>query len=135
MEQVLEKMEKQNRQQLLFTKILCTLCALMLLCTVVLTVSLTGAAKQILTIAEPLQDLAAQTGTVMENLQTVAQDLVDADLGSMVENVNTLTTDSQLVVAAAMDKLSTIDIEALNKAITDLATIVEPLAKVSRFFG
>ena len=33
MEQILEKLEKQNRKQLLFTKILCVLCVLMLLCT------------------------------------------------------------------------------------------------------
>ena len=135
MEQVLAKIEKQNRRQLLFTKILCMLCALMLICTLVLTLSITGAVQEILTIAQPLQQMADQAGTVMANLDTVAQDLADADLGSMVENVNTLAADSQTVITEAMKKLDTIDIDTLNQAIADLADVVEPLAKVSKFFG
>lgn len=135
MEQVLEKIEKQSRRQLLFTKILCMLCALMLICTLVLTLSITGAVQEILTIAQPLQQMADQAGTVMANLDTVAQDLADANLGSMVENVNTLAADSQTVITEAMKKLDTIDIDTLNQAIADLADVVEPLAKVSKFFG
>lgn len=135
MEQVLAKIEKQNRRQLLFTKILCMLCALMLICTLVLTLSITGAVQEILTIAQPLQQMADQAGTVMANLDTVAQDLADADLGSMVENVNTLAADSQTVITEAMKQLDTIDIDTLNQAIADLADVVEPLAKVSKFFG
>ena len=135
MEQVLAKIEKQNRRQLLFTKILCMLCALMLICTLVLTLSITGAVQEILTITQPLQQMADQAGTVMANLDTVAQDLADADLGSMVENVNTLAADSQTVITEAMKQLDTIDIDTLNQAIADLADVVEPLAKVSKFFG
>lgn len=135
MEQVLAKIEKQNRRQLLFTKILCMLCGLMLICTLVLTLSITGAVQEILTIAQPLQQMADQAGTVMANLDTVAQDLADADLGSMVENVNTLAADSQTVITEAIEKLDTIDIDTLNQAIADLADVVEPLAKVSKFFG
>lgn len=135
MEQVLAKIEKQSRRQLLFTKILCMLCALMLICTLVLTLSITGAVQEILTITQPLQQMADQAGTVMANLDTVAQDLADADLGSMVENVNTLAADSQTVITEAMKKLDTIDIDTLNQAIADLADVVEPLAKVSKFFG
>ena len=135
MEQILEKIEKQSRRQLLFTKILCMLCALMLICTLVLTLSITGAVQEILTIAQPLQQMADQAGTVMANLDTVAQDLADANLGSMVENVNTLAADSQTVITEAMKKLDTIDIDTLNQAIADLADVVEPLAKVSKFFG
>jgi len=135
MEQILEKIEKQSRRQLLFTKILCLLCVIMLICTLVLTLSITGAVKEILTIAQPLQRMADQAGTVMANLDTVAQDLADADLGSMVESVNTLAADSQSVITEAMEKLDTIDIDTLNQAIQDLADVVEPLAKVSKFFG
>lgn len=135
MEQVLERMEKQSRRQLLFIKVLCVLCAFLLVCTVVLTLSITGAVKQVLTIAQPLQQMADQAGTVLANLDNVAQELADADLGSMVDSVNTLATDSQSAVTEAMQKLETIDIDTLNQAIADLADVVEPLAKVSKFFG
>ena len=135
MEQMIEKLEKQSRQQLLFTKILCGLCALLLVCTLVLTIAITGAVKEITVIAAPLQEIAQQAGTVMTNLETVTQDLASADLGSMVEGVNTLAVNSQSAIAEAMKKLDLIDIDTLNKAIEDLADVVEPLAKVSKFFG
>ena len=76
-----------------------------------------------------------QAETIMDNMETVTQALADADLGSMVENVNALAADSQSVVSEAMEKLDTIDIDTLNKAITDLADVVEPLAKVAHIFG
>lgn len=135
MEQMLERMEKQSRRQLLFTKILCVLCAAVLVCSLVMVISITGAVNELLILAEPLQELAGQAGTVMDNLDSVTQALADADLGGMVENVNALTEDSQSVVSEAMEKLDTIDINTLNKAIADLADVVEPLAKVSKFFG
>ena len=135
MEQIMEKLEKQSRQQLLFTKILCGLCALLLVCTLVLTIAITGAVKEIAVVAAPLQEIAQQAGTVMTNLETVTQDLASADLSSMVEGVNTLAVNSQSAIAEAMKKLDLIDIDTLNKAIEDLADVVEPLAKVSKFFG
>ena len=142
-------MEKYARQQLLFTKLLCGLLAVVLICMAVLTAAVSGAAKQITQVIAPLEDVVVQVEAVadqvnnmtgqaeiiMDNMETVTQTLADADLGGMVENVNTLTTESQSVVAEAMEKLDTIDINTLNKAIQDLADVVEPLAKVSNFFG
>lgn len=139
---IIEKIEKHSRIQLWFTGALCILCIVSLICMLVLTASITGAANEILTLVEPLQevtaqvqDMAQEADTVMGNLNTVTQALADADLGSMVDNVNALTADSQTVVTAALEKLDTIDIDTLNKAIEDLADVVEPLAKVSNFFG
>ena len=139
---LLEKIRKQSRVQLWLTVVLCVFCAVALICMLVLTMSITGAANELLALAAPLQDvmtqvqdMALEADTVMGNLNTVTQALADADLGSMVENVNTLTSDSQTAVTEAIEKLDTIDIETLNKAIQDLADVVEPLAKVSNFFG
>ena len=139
---LLEKIEKHSRIQLWLTGALCTFCGGALICILVLSASITGAANEILTLVEPLQEVAAQVqdmaqeaDTVMSNLNTVTQALADADLGSMVDNVNSLTADSQTAVTGAMEKLDTIDIDTLNKAIEDLADVVEPLAKVSNFFG
>ena len=142
-------MEKYARQQLLFTKILCGIFALVLVCILVLTVAISGAAKQLVAVIAPLEDavgqvedvaaqvnnMTGQAEIIMDNMEAVTQTLADADLGGMVENVNTLTTESQSVVTEAMKKLDTIDIITLNKAIQDLADVVEPLAKVSNFFG
>lgn len=125
---ILESIAKNTRQQLLFTKILCGLCAGILICLLVMTVFFAGAANQI-------TELAEDAKFVMDNLDTVTWELANADLGSMVENMGTLASDSQAIVEAAIAKLDAINFEALNRAIEDLADIVEPLAKVSNFFG
>ena len=124
----LEKLEKNSRQQLLFLKILCGLCAGILICVLVLTLSVAGAVGQI-------TELADQAKFVMDNLDTVTWELANADIGSMVENMGTLAADSQAIVESAMKKLDAINLEALNQAIEDLADIVEPLANLSNFFG
>ena len=141
-QELLSRLEKHTRQQLLFTKILCILCALAVVCSLVLMFAVTGAAAELLELAQPLQGLTAQlqglaqeAETVMTDLGIVAEALASANLGSIVENVNVLAAESQSAVADAMAKLDTIDIEALNKAIKDLAAVVEPLAKVSKIFG
>ena len=141
-QELLSRLEKHTRQQLMFTKILCILCALAVVCSLVLMFAVTGAAAELLELAQPLQsltvqlqDLAQEAETVMTDLGIVAEALASADLGSIVENVNVLAAESQSAVADAMAKLDTIDIEALNKAIKDLAAVVEPLAKVSKIFG
>ena len=148
-EELLVKLEKSSRQQALIMKILCALCAAVLVCSLVMTVAVTGVARQLMEVVMPLQNVASQvqevasqvydmTGqaeTIMDNMETVTQALADADLGTMVENVNTLAAESQSVVSDAMEKLDTIDIDTLNKAIKDLSDVVEPLAKVSKIFG
>lgn len=148
-EELLLKLEKNSRQQALLGKILCVLCAAVLVCSLVMTVAVTGAASQLMAVVTPLQNVAGQiedvagqvqamTGqaeTIMDNMEIVTQTLADADLGTMVENVNVLAAESQSVVSDAMEKLDTIDIDTLNKAIQDLSDVVEPLAKVSKLFG
>ena len=148
-EELLLKLEKNSRQQALLGKILCVLCAAVLICSLVMTVAVTGAASQLMAVVTPLQNVAGQiedvagqvqamTGqaeTIMDNMEVVTQSLADADLGTMVENVNMLAAESQTVVSDAMEKLDTIDIDTLNKAIQDLSDVVEPLAKVSKLFG
>ena len=140
--ELLEKLEKHTRQQLLFTKILCALCVLVVICTLVLMFSITGAATKLMELAAPLQELTTQVQelafeaeAVMEDLGVVAEALAAADLGGIVENVNILAAESQSAVADAMKKLDTIDIATLNKAIKDLADVVEPLAKVTKLWG
>ena len=124
----LEKLEKNSRQQLLFLKILCGLCAGILICVLVMTLSIAVVAGQV-------TELADQAKFVMDNLDTVTWELANADIGSMVENMGTLAADSQAIVESAMNKLDAINLEALNQAIEDLADIVEPLANLSNFFN
>lgn len=140
--ELLEKLERNSRQQLLFTQILCGLCAAVVICVLVLTVSVTGAVNELMLLADPLQELTAQVqilakdaGNVMVDLAAVAEELATADLSGIVENVNNLTLESQNAIGSAMTKLDSIDIATLNKAIKDLSSIVELLSKVTSIFG
>jgi len=65
-------------------------------------------------------------------------DSADTALSSATEaanNANKLLLDNEEAVGEAMAKFNSVDFEALNRAINDLATVVEPLARVSNLFG
>ncbi len=63
--------------------------------------------------------------TVLGNLEEVSQ-----ELPGMLDNMNGFMENSQEDMSAAIEKISGLDIETLNKAIGNLHTVVEPLAKL-----
>ena len=79
--------------------------------------------------------VAVQAETVLTNLETVTNELAAADLEALVADVDSLVTSSQAGVESALGKLNAIDMETLNKAIRDLAEVVEPLARMANIFG
>ena len=52
-----------------------------------------------------------------------------------VSNVDGLVTTGQQSLQATMEKLNSIDFDALNKAIKDLSAVTQSLANVTRIFG
>ena len=149
MQTILTTMEQHNRKQLLWTKLLCLLCALLVICSLVVMVTIASTAAQLTELAAPIQtlttsiqdlivpiqDLATQAQAVLTDLGTAANALTLVDFSAMASQVETLAADSQAAVTEAMIKLDAIDIDTLNKAIKDLAAIVDPLAKVGKLFG
>jgi len=87
------------------------------------------------TMMPQIRELTTHMETVLANLETVTAQLARADLESMVQNVDSLVITSQSGVEQAMSKLSAIDFETLNRAIEDLADVVEPLAKFFNIFN
>lgn len=77
-------------------------------------------------------ELMVEADVVMKNMETVTDELAQADLTGMLDNVNTLVVSSEAQLEEAMSKIDSMDIDSLNKAIRDLGTIVNPLA---RLFG
>lgn len=76
--------------------------------------------------------LLNQVETVLQNLEQISGELGRLDLEGMVANVDELVNSGQTSLEQTMEKLETIDFEALNQAIQDLAKVIEPLA---RLFG
>ncbi len=126
--ELLERLDESNRQQAKFAKLQCVFSVISACCVVALFLL-------VYTLMPQVQELTAQTETVLTNLETVTAQLAGMDLGSMVQNVDELVNTSQAGVEQAMEQLSSIDFVTLNKAIKDLADVVEPLARFFNVFG
>jgi uncharacterized protein YoxC len=137
---LMEKMEENSRKQLLFTKVLSGLTALVLVFALVLVGYLCSAAGyvqelagQLTGIVNQVTGIADQAVIVLDNLETVTNELAQVDLNSMIADVDELVGSSQSAVEDALGKINTIDIDTLNQAIKDLAAVVEPLARLTRW--
>ena len=141
--QTLEKLlHEQNR----YAKWQCILIATAALCCVGIFVLVLTLMPQIRAVTAQmntvLTDLEAVTGqlegeldTILSNLSTVTDEMARADLEGMVADVDSFVTTGQKAVEQATEKLNIIDFETLNRAIEDLADVVEPLAKFFNVFN
>lgn len=106
---------KLLKKQLTATRIVAAVCAVtmaaVIVCAVMIVPSLTRTVSQ---------------------LDAVTSQLAEADFEGMVGDVTNLIGDSQSAVTQAAEKIDSIDIEQLNKAIDDFSNVVGPLA---RLFG
>ena len=130
--ELLEKIEKTNRRQLLFTQIFCGIALVAVLFCIFALVKVNQLLPQI-------QGITAQMQGVLGNMEQAAGQLAELDIRGIVENVETLVGNVDMLAVSAQDslkqtmtKLNTIDFETLNKAIEDLSAVIQPLAD---FFG
>lgn len=127
--QIMEKLEKSNAGQEKYAKKqyrmsqITALASVLVLCTVLYTSS---------TLIPKVNQLLDDIQISVTNIQDISQDLADADLPNMIQNVDSLVSTSESSIRTAVDKLNSIDFDALNSAITDLSNIVRPLG---RLFG
>ena len=133
--ELLRKIEKNSRMQTYSGYARTVLVLVCAVCIVVLTVSVMQLMPQINAILGQAQDAVHQVGTVLDYLEQTSYQLSQVDLQGMVSNVDGLVTTGQQSMEATMEKLNSIDFEALNKAIKDLAAVTESLSKVTRIFG
>ena len=130
----LQKMEKTSRQQVKLTRLVCIfalIAAVCCGCTFALVCSflpeITGILPQISSVAEQMQ-------TVLSDLEQATRQLSVMDFTGMVEDVDTLVTTAQSSLEQTMGKLNSIDFDTLNKAIDDLAKVVEPMSRLMNVF-
>ena len=71
------------------------------------------------------------TLTEAENVAIAAQESLD-EIDSMVENFNGVIVDNTDSVNKALNKVGSFDVDSLNRSIEELASILDPLA---RLFG
>ena len=139
---LLERIEKTNRRQLRFTQIFCGIALVAAVFCIITLVQVNQLLPQ-------LGAIVSQMQSVLGNMEQVAGELAGLDMNSIVENISTLVGDVEglvgnvdtLAISAqeslkqTMTKLDAINFQALNKAIEDLAAVIEPLANFVNLFG
>lgn len=124
----MDRLEKFNHQQAKYAKLQCLFTLVAAVCCVSLFV--------LVYVKLPaMQEVVVTMETVLENLETVTNQIAEVDFGTMVKNVDDLVVTSQAGVEQAMDQISAIDFKTLNQAIKDLSDVVAPLAKFFNVFG
>jgi hypothetical protein len=130
MQALMEKIEKSNRQQVNFARIQCIFSVVAAVCCLLLLLTVAKIVPDIRELSGEISGIAAQAETVLTNLETVTEELAQADIGGLVSNVDDLTQTSQDGIRQALEKVNAINLETLNKAIEDLAKVVAPLANL-----
>lgn len=129
LEHLLKRLEDSNDKQARYAKKQYFMSQITALCSViVLVVVLCTASFLIPRVSRVFDDME----TVMSNVTAITEELAEADLGQMVEDIDHLVTSSDQSVQEALKQINSVDIEKLNQAINDLANLIRPLAK---FFG
>ncbi len=133
--ELLQKIEKANRQQVKLTRFVCILALIAAVfcgCTLGLVYSVL---PEITDILPQISGVASQMQTVLSDLEQATRQLSVMDFTGMVEDVDTLVTTAQDSLEQTMGKLDAIDFNTLNRAIADLAKVVEPMSKLMNVFG
>ena len=134
-----KKMTSYARWQCIFTAVAAVCCVGVFAVILTVVPQVRAVAGQLETV---LTDLETVTGTlngeldtILTNLDTVTRELAQADLKGMVADVDSFVTTGQGAVEQVTEKLDIMDFETLNRAIEDLADVVEPLARFFNVFN
>ena len=133
--ELLRKIERSSRIQIYSGYVRTGLMLVCAVCMAALVVMVFRLMPQINEILAQAQHAFNQVGTVLDYLEQTSYQLSQVDLQGMVSNVDGLVTTGQQSLEASMEKLNGVDFESLNKAIKDLAAVIEPLAKMTKVFG
>ena len=133
--ELLQKIEKANHQQAKLTRLVCIfalISAIFCGCTFGLIFAILPEVTEII---PQINTVASQMQTVLSDLEQATRQLSVMDFTGMVENVETLVTTAQESLEQTMGKLNSVDFQTLNKAIDDLAKVVEPMSKLMKVFN
>ena len=132
---LLQNIEKANRQQVRLTRLVCIFALVAAICCGCTLWLVYSVLPEITEILPQISAVASQMQTVLSDLEQATRQLSVMDFTGMVEDVDTLVTTAQDSLEQTMNKLNTVDFQTLNKAIEDLAKVVEPMSKLMKVFG
>lgn len=146
MQELMLRIEQSNRKQEKYAKWQCVFSAVAAVSCIAALVILGGMlprlgaiVDQAETVISDVQQVSSQLARadwegLTADLEEVSQQMADANLGGIAQDVDNLVQSSQSGLEEALGKLNAIDLETLNKAISDLSDVVEPLARFANRF-
>lgn len=133
--ELMKKIEESSRKQLLYTRIQCVAAVVVAACFIGVYFLIKDFLPQLSAIITQIPGVVAQMEVVLANLEVVTTDLAAVDFAGMIDGVNTLVATGQASLVETVNKLNSIDFEALNTAIDTLTQVIDPLAKFFKVFG
>lgn len=133
--EILEQLEKTNRQQVKNARLQSALAILAALCFAALVFVVSSVVPKLMDFTAEAEKLLDQAQVVLTNLEEVTTELAQVEFTKMIDDVDGLVTSSQQGLEETLEKVNSIDIETLNEAIDGLARVVEPLTKFFKVFG
>lgn len=133
--ELLERMERNSRRQVRLGRVQCVFSLIAALFCGGAFLLLMEVLPQLTQVLPQIGSVLNQMQTVLNNLETTTEQLAQIDLSGMVTGVDTLVTTAQESLNQTMGKLNTIDFATLNKAIEDLAAVVEPMSRILKAFS
>lgn len=133
--EILEQLEKTNRQQVKNARLQSALAILAALCFAAFVFVVSSAVPKLMDFTAEAEKLLGQAQVVLTNLEEVTTELAQVEFTKMIDDVDELVTSSQQGLEETLEKVNSIDIETLNEAIDGLARVVEPLTKFFKVFG
>lgn len=133
--EILEQLEKTNRQQVKNARLQSALAILAALCFVALVFVVSSVVPKLMDFTAEAEKLLGQAEVVLTNLEEVTTELTQVEFTKMIDDVDELVSSSQQGLEETLEKMNSIDIEKLNEAIDGLAKVVEPLTKFFKVFG
>ncbi len=136
--ELLSALVREQKKTTLFLKIVAVLMAVLLvtvfLIAAVIVPKMNRTLKQAETVLADAELLAGATGTALEDIPELLSQCQGSLTGidEMVGNVNDLVENNTEAITESIEKLNNVDFETLNQSISELHSILEPIAN---FFG
>lgn len=131
--ELMTELVNNSRKQLFYARVR-TLAMVIIAAAVIL--FLISMAPGLLKTVNQANDVMAQASDTITLANAAIESITEMSgaITDMGENMDAFITENAESVAAVMEKIEAVDFEGLNKAIKDLGTVIEPLAKFFNIF-
>lgn len=138
--ELLRNLLKKQSKQLFYSRIsaisMCVMALVITLVMVIIVPITVDTIEQVNSVLVDAQGIISDAEKVIEETEVAVKDVdsMTIEITSAAEGINKLVDDNSSVLNEAMVKISNIDFDSLNKAISDLQSVVEPMANFMNRF-